>query len=637
MMRECYAEAAQTTDVYGDWRDAFLPEPDIGLFAPNGDGDWKRWHGRFSPRPGLPGDTALGIGTNDPNPWNLADYMSAAVGMMITLLLDVEVGAKDPPAPLKTDDPDRLAAAVTAILGRGVFAGGVVLIEALGLLRIAIAGLPRTFDSLLVRLVDTIAAGLRQWLEDHLINDDRHRHVWELVDLVMASVTGTFRDGLLTDPRGLDAINDHDCRDWLRRHGASERAVNSAFVQGLYDLALAYEDGDPARPGIAAGQGMRGALRMFFGYRGALFWRMRAGMGDVVFAPLYHVLRQRGVRIEFFHRLTNVGVAADAKPGARTHIASLDFDVQARLLADTYEPLIEVAGRPCWPAQPRFEQLADPATDADFESHWDRCRAGTLRLEVGRDFDFVVLGVSVGAIPDVCPEILARDARWRRMVAVVKTVATQAFQVWLDEDLGALGWRGPPWLASAFAKPFDSWCDMAHVIPEEDWADPPATAVYFCGVLADGPAPADDDREYPARRNAEVKRSAAQFLQSTTALIWPGVRTDTGVAADDFRWGLLADPVHRTAAATGSARFDSQYWRANVNPSDRYVLSLPGSLKHRISPLDMTYDNMTIAGDWTDCGLNTGCTEAAIMSGRLAAHALSGAPALERIIGYDHP
>ena len=57
----------------------------------------------------------------------------------------------------------------------------------------------------------------------------------------------------------------------------------------------------------------------------------------------------------------------------------------------------------------------------------------------------------------------------------------------------------------------------------------------------------------------------------------------------------------------------------------------------RISPLDRTYDNLTVAGDWTSCGLNLGCVEAAVMSGMLAAHALSGAPALSEIVGYDHP
>jgi hypothetical protein len=70
---------------------------------------------------------------------------------------------------------------------------------------------------------------------------------------------------------------------------------------------------------------------------------------------------------------------------------------------------------------------------------------------------------------------------------------------------------------------------------------------------------------------------------------------------------------------------DSQFWTANVNPSDRYVQSPPKTTRFRISPLDNTYDNLTIVGDWTACGLNVGCVEAAVMSGRLAAHALAGA------------
>jgi uncharacterized protein with NAD-binding domain and iron-sulfur cluster len=74
-----------------------------------------------------------------------------------------------------------------------------------------------------------------------------------------------------------------------------------------------------------------------------------------------------------------------------------------------------------------------------------------------------------------------------------------------------------------------------------------------------------------------------------------------------------------------------------VNPSDRYVLALPGSVKYRLSPLDLTFDNLTIAGDWTSTGLETGCIESAVMSGLLAAHAISEKPALEDIVGYDHP
>jgi hypothetical protein len=131
--------------------------------------------------------------------------------------------------------------------------------------------------------------------------------------------------------------------------------------------------------------------------------------------------------------------------------------------------------------------------------------------------------------------------------------------------------------------------------------------------------------------------SLAAMLNHEIHHLWPRAVRHPG----EFRWELLAD-ADRTqgSAADGPAdatRFDTQYWRANVNPTDRYVLALPGTLQYRISPLDNTYDNLTIAGDWTDCGFNEGCVEAAVMSGRLAAHAIAQTPALEDIIGYDHP
>ena len=364
---------------------------------------------------------------------------------------------------------------------------------------------------------------------------------------------------------------------------------------------------------------------------------MRAGMGDVVFAPLYEVLRRRGVAFRFFHRLTNVGLppGGEIRPGTQIHVASLTFDVQADTLdgAD-YHPLVDVTGRPSWPSHPKWALLADGDRGHDFESHWDRHCVRTTTLHVTSDFDFVVLAVSIGTIPHVCSEFVARDPRWRRMTQEIKTVASQAFQVWLNQDLRQLGWDSPPDIVSAFVKPFDTWCDMAHVVPEEAWATPPATAVYFCGVLPDPPIPpADDDTAYPTRRRQEVHDRAVACLAATARAMWPNAYDPDG----EFRWDLLADADGTAGTQGGPERFGTQYWRANVNPSDRYVLNVPGSSRYRISPLDNTYDNLTIAGDWTNCGFNEGCVEAAVMSGRLAAHALSGIPALEEIDGFDHP
>ena len=123
-----------------------------------------------------------------------------------------------------------------------------------------------------------------------------------------------------------------------------------------------------------------------------------------------------------------------------------------------------------------------------------------------------------------------------------------------------------------------------------------------------------------------MKANAIEFLRRWARHLWPA---SVDPATGEFRWELLAGG----GAVCDAARFDSQFWRANVDPSDHYVLSLPGTGRHRIKPGETGFDNLVIAGDWTDCGLNAGCVEAAVISGRLAAHALTGAPRLAEIVG----
>jgi uncharacterized protein with NAD-binding domain and iron-sulfur cluster len=490
-----------------------------------------------------------------------------------------------------------------------------------------------------------VAATVRDRVEEFVERVDEARLKWEIIDIVLSVLVGIVRFGLISDPRGFDAIDDYECRDWLRLNGASERSLESAYLRGLYDLGLAYVDGDPLRPRIAAGQALRASFRLFLSYRGALFWKMRASMGDVFFAPFYDVLVKRGVRFEFFHRLTNVKIAHKSRlaAGEDPYVEALEFDIQAQCrTAGDYQPLIEMSGARCWPAKPDYSQLEEGATlelkGTDFESHWDQSKVKTKTLVVSRDFDTVVLGVSIGVIPYVCRDLIAIDERWRAMVANVKTVATQAFQIWLKEDLQDLGWNAPPVTLAGYVKPFETWADMAQVVPAESWRIRPRTVAYFCGVLKDPPAGADVEHpEYPNARHEEVRRNVVWFLNNDVKLLWPHSVTPT----DGFRWDLLADPreddLPEVEPVKGEARLLSQFWTANVNPSDRYVLALPGTLKYRISPLDNTYSNLTIAGDWTDCGFNEGCVEAAIMSGRLAAHAIARAPAFEDIVAYDHP
>ena len=660
LLRQCYRELDRDpqTCPLADWRDAFFPDAHVGMAGAARQGGWVLWSSFFPPGKGLPGDPLTAH-----NPFALGSYLARTAALLRSLVLSLHTRRKFDPeqgvplqeaeadlARAKSDkigavpSADRIAESVLRLLRGGLMTTAVGVIEALAVLEAILRSIGSCPRPLLLQFIETLAGNLRLQLEGWVATDDETRCKLEIIDLVVAIVVGVIRFGLLWDPRGLDAINDYECREWLRLNGASERSLNSSFVRGLYDLALAYEDGDPERPGLAAGQALRGSLRMFFTYRGSIFWKMRAGMGDVVFAPFYEVLKRRGVRFEFFHRLENVRLCDVSRllPGERPYVEALEFDVQARIRGGgEYQPLVTVKNVPCWPAQADFDQLEDGdglrREGWDFESHWDRRHVAKRTLEVTRDFDFVVLGVSVGAIPHVCREIVARDERWRNMTTQVKTVASQACQIWLTEEMAALGWEEPPITLSSFVKPFDTWADMTHAIAEESWPEPPPQALaYFCNVLRDPEQPPDDaDTDYPRRRAAEVKANAVRFLNHEIHHLWPGAVRQPG----EFRWELLADAdrTHDNASPADASGFDSQYWRANVNPTDRYVLALPGTLQYRISPLDNTYDNLTIAGDWTDCGFNEGCVEAAVMSGRLAAHAIAQTPALEDIIGYDHP
>jgi uncharacterized protein with NAD-binding domain and iron-sulfur cluster len=580
----------------------------------------------FPAMPGLPGDPYKAG-----EEFTLTEYLVRGVRLLHQLLVAAQTSAS------RADDGESLARDVKSLLKYGRLAALTAMLHGARHLESVVAALPGFPKRMALRILDTIAADAREQLEPLLDGDDESRHLWEIIDLVLATLTGAIRFGLPTHPDGLDAIDEYDAREWLRLCGASERSLESPFLRGLYDLAFAYEDGDPERPALAAGAGLRGSLRMFFGYRGALIWKMQAGMGDVVFAPMYEVLTRRGVRFEFFHRLERVHLVEPERlaPGEKPWVTRLDFDVQARVAE--YLPLTRVKGLPCWPAEPDWLQLVDgdrlQAERRDFESFWDRRREATKTLEVTKDFDLVVLGVSLGAIPHVCPDILARDSRWRAMVERVRTTATQAFQIWLRDDLETLGWQGPGGNVSGFVEPFDTWADMSHLAAVEQWPEGPRSIAYFCNVLPFPPAADPSDVSVPRLARQLVRANAVQFLSRDLGALWPGARRGDG----SFRWECLVSPDTWRPPVTGEARFDTQFWTANVNPSDRYVLSLPGTSKYRISPLDDGYDNLTIAGDWTDCGYNFGCVEAAVMSGRLAAHALSRLPALEDIFGYDHP
>ena len=659
LIRECYAELKRDRRKcrIADWRDAFSPAPFIGLAKRSRNGNYWNFLSYFPPGDGLPGDP---IDENDP--FTVTSYLARTASILRTLLLAVQAGrsgrtskeARNGDSGTKTSSqsmPNTGEAAadpaqrIARLVGLGLIATTAGLIEAVEMIETVFATRSNHRSDGIAQLLEVIAASARRQIEAMVENDPELLVLWQGIDLAMASMRGILRFGLISDPRGFDAINDYDFREWLRMNGASEQSLESPFIRGAYDLVFAYEDGDYQRPRHGAGVALRGALRMLFSSRGSIFWKMHAGMGDTVFAPMYELLKKRGVAFRFFHRLEKVRLSdhADLAQGESAYVKALEFAVQAKVKhGEEYAPLIDVDGLPCWPSKPDYSQLVDGANfereARDFESHWDSRHIATKTLRVTEDFDFVVLGVGLGAVPYVCEDLIQRDQRWRDMVKHLKTVNTQAFQIWLREDMEQLGWSDPPLALSAFVQPFETWADMSHLIREERWKISPKAIAYFCSVLRDPMMPREvSASSYPRQRRAEVRDNAIHYLNHEIAKLWPKAAKRRG----EFRWDVLIDPKEkapvRRAYPGNEARFDSQYWTANVNPSERYVLSLPGTQKYRISPLDNTYDNLTTAGDWTRCGLDAGCVEAAVISGMLAAHAISSSPALEDIVAFDHP
>ena len=98
--------------------------------------------------------------------------------------------------------------------------------------------------------------------------------------------------------------------------------------------------------------------------------------------------------------------------------------------------------------------------------------------------------------------------------------------------------------------------------------------------------------------------------------LWPkAVGPDGG-----FDWSVLADP----RGAQGRDRMRALFWRANVDPTERYVLSVPGTGRYRLGNGDTGVRNLVVAGDWTRTAWNIGCIEAAVLSGIGAAQAVAG-------------
>lgn len=450
--------------------------------------------------------------------------------------------------------------------------------------------------------------------------DDELRRWAVFLEFVVVNLRGLAID-LGLGGLSLDDLDDLDYREWLAEHGASPLLLESAGLRGMYDMSFAYLDGDLDQPDFAAGVFLRFFARMFLGYKGAVFWKMQGGMGDVVFAPMYQVLRDRGVRFEFFHRVDALGLSED--PRAPLAVERVELTRQAAPLGERYEPLVDVDGLPCWPSEPRWDQLRDPAArsaDGNLESARTDGLGERRVLTRGEDFDEVVLGISVAALPRICAELIERNPAFAAMCRETKTTATQAAQLWLRSSAEELGWEGPPAILDAYGGAMNTWADMTHVAEIEDWPEFVGHLAYFCGPYsprpyaeAGAPSPAELQRDFE-----DVFAGVLELASSDLGELWPRATVPPQRPGAPLRWSELVAPE----GVEGSARLEHQYVRVNTEPTERYVLSAKGATRYRLRPHETGCMNLTFAGDWTRTTLNYGCIEGAVQSGEAAARAV---------------
>jgi uncharacterized protein with NAD-binding domain and iron-sulfur cluster len=470
------------------------------------------------------------------------------------------------------------------------------------------------------------------------------RRTFMVMDHLFTMVAGALAEGV--QDKGYDHLDGENFSAWLKRHGAHPATLASPLNLNFINMTYQYPGGDTSRPPqMSAASYVRWALQAT-SYFGSFIWRFAAGTGETLIAPLYLVLRARGVKFAFFHKVEALRLSKD-----RRDVVAVDIAVQATLKDPkaAYDPLISVKDLPSWPHQPLFDQLAEgPAMaawpDLDLESYWtDWVAPKRRKLVRGKDFDRLVFAISIGAIPHLCKDLLKARQDWRDMVCKIPSYPTQAMQIWLDKDARTLGWdihlkHGEAILSTTYLNPQNGEAEFSGLIPFEDW--PPACTPkglwYFCGLMMEDERPPPfSDHDYPRRQRARVKYQSIQYLQAGFGLLLPKATTNASDPPGDpvgLNFELLTDT--RQPPGVGILRFDQQFWRANIDPTERYVASPPGSTPHRLKAWASGFGNLVIAGDWIYTGINVGSVEGAVMSGKLAAHALCGAPALNEIPGY---
>lgn len=485
--------------------------------------------------------------------------------------------------------------------------------------------------------------------------------------LMEASIgVGVVADDLFI--RGFDSVNNESLDAWLCRHGDLCKGTKSGLrrddlIRGLFDGVFGYANGRMSTPNFAAGNFLQNALQAMcppgpVDDELAVTMRMNAGMGEVIFTPAYEILKARGVRFHFFHKVEAL------KTDDGETISNIDIKVQATVKAGSaaYEPTFDTANLRVWPdlstpsqcdgCDKFFDQLQEGDVirkgNVNLESYFsDWPGVGTKRLTKGIDFDMVLNGISSGALPYVSSDLMAKNTEWRTFVETTQTVATISLQVWTYNTTEELGYVIPnvdpnnrprtEVMAAGGPEPYDTIADMTHLIQYETSNASatdgiPHSVWYFVSPIDYNATAANlSDTSTPAVEFERAFKAGIEWLEKHTFQVMPKW-------ADSLYESMVAPP-----GVVGRDRLRYQYWRSNIEPTELYVLSTTGSIKHRPYPYPYReahkvhpFKNMAVAGDHTRNGLNLGCAEAATTSGMMAAFGLTDKHSPSKFCDYEH-
>ena len=147
---------------------------------------------------------------------------------------------------------------------------------------------------------------------------------------------------------------------------------------------------------------------------------------------------------------------------------------------------------------------------------------------------------------------------------------------------------------------------MSDLLAVEDWPSSPTSPapqaiMYLCGPLRHVPTPTDISN-YVQTRHLQVLHIARTWVQSHTAVCLPKSASAHNPSGLDVRW------LHATDHPDDPML--DQWLRPNIDPSERYVLSVAGSSAFRLRAGQSGFSNLVLAGDWAWTPLNAGCVEA---------------------------